>query len=363
MSSILARSNELLNVGPFSLENKEHSVKFLEAMVELTNHHVENCMPYSQIISNLSHPMNWNLKSNNNVPFLPVRLFKELELRSIEIDQVFKVMFSSGTSGNLPSKIFLNRENAKNQSLALSRIFKDFINLSRPPILIIDAEKTIMNRGSFSARAAGILGFSFLGRDITFALNDDMSINLERVKNFIEQHQSESILLFGFTSIIWEHFVNSISLTEMKNQFQNATILHGGGWKKLEALKVGSIEFKHKIFESIGAPTVVNYYGLVEQTGSIYFECNEGFFHSSVYSNIVTRDPFDFVPLSYGEEGLLQLQSILPTSYPGHSLLTEDVGTILGVDDCKCGRLGQRFTIKGRIPDAEVRGCSDTYAS
>jgi len=54
--------------------------------------------------------------------------------------------------------------------------------------------------------------------------------------------------------------------------------------------------------------------------------------------------------------------SVLPFSYPGHSLLTEDEGTLLGEDDCTCGRLGKYFRIVGRLKNAEIRGCSDTYA-
>jgi hypothetical protein len=42
--------------------------------------------------------------------------------------------------------------------------------------------------------------------------------------------------------------------------------------------------------------------------------------------------------------------------------LTEDLGVILGEDDCPCGRMGRYFRVQGRIPAAEVRGCSDTYA-
>ena len=49
----------------------------------------------------------------------------------------------------------------------------------------------------------------------------------------------------------------------------------------------------------------------------------------------------------------------LAYSYPGHSILTEDLGKILGVDNCPCGRLGKYFSISGRIKHSELRGCSD----
>ena len=62
-----------------------------------------------------------------------------------------------------------------------------------------------------------------------------------------------------------------------------------------------------------------------------------------------------------GEEGIIEVLSIAPISYPGHAILTEDLGVVLGEDNCPCGRLGKFFKVIGRIPAAEIRGCSDTY--
>jgi hypothetical protein len=54
---------------------------------------------------------------------------------------------------------------------------------------------------------------------------------------------------------------------------------------------------------------------------------------------------------------------MLPTSYPGHSILTEDLGVIQGIDDDPGGWLGKRFSLLGRVPRTQLRGCSDTYAA
>ena len=59
------------------------------------------------------------------------------------------------------------------------------------------------------------------------------------------------------------------------------------------------------------------------------------------------------------EAGLIQTLSLLPVSYPGQSILTEDIGIIHGIDNCKCGKLGKYFSVLGRVPDSELRGCSD----
>ena len=58
---------------------------------------------------------------------------------------------------------------------------------------------------------------------------------------------------------------------------------------------------------------------------------------------------------------MIQTMSLLPTCYPGHNILTEDMGKMISKDGCKCGRKGKFFEIIGRIPKTEVRGCSDVY--
>ena len=90
-------------------------------------------------------------------------------------------------------------------------------------------------------------------------------------------------------------------------------------------------------------------------------ECEYGHYHSSVFSDIIIRRAYDFSIAGIGEEGIIQVLSILPKSYPGHSLLTDDKGILLGEDDCPCGRLGKYFKVTGRLEHAEIRGCSDTY--
>ena len=54
--------------------------------------------------------------------------------------------------------------------------------------------------------------------------------------------------------------------------------------------------------------------------------------------------------------------SLLPKSYPGHSLLTEDLGVIESVR--KSGRfIGKGLRVIGRVKKAELRGCSDVIAA
>ena len=185
----------------------------------------------------------------------------------------------------------------------------------------------------------------------------------DKVLNFIEKHKDDQIFIFGFTFMIWKHFLNKAISNKINLDFSKATIIHGGGWKKLINEAVSTELFKEKLKSVFGISKVYDYYGMVEQTGSIYLECERGHLHTSIYSDVVTRRGADFEPAEFGEVGVIEVVSILPTSYPGHVLLTEDEGVVLGEDDCSCGRLGKYFRIIGRIKNAEPRGCSDTYSS
>ena len=102
---------------------------------------------------------------------------------------------------------------------------------------------------------------------------------------------------------------------------------------------------------------------MAEQSGTIYFKCEHRNYHTSIFSDIITRKGDDLSVCDYGETGMVEFVSVVPHSYPGHVLLTEDEGVILGEDDCPCGRLGKYFRISGRLKNAEIRGCSDTYAA
>lgn len=352
--------DETLNIPPYSLDKNEKAELFNVEMKELMILHSDKCKEYRKIL----HALNINPKQivdYSQTPFLPVRLFKEYDLKSITQDEVFKVMTSSGTTGQAVSKIYLDKDNASIQQKVLVKIVSDFTGASRLPMLIIDSPSVIKDRNMFSARGAGILGFSIFGADRTYVFDENMHLNLEVLDQFLEKHKGEKILLFGFTFMIWQHFYKELKKINRKFDLSRGILIHGGGWKKLVGEAVSKDEFKKCLNDVCGIEHIHDYYGMVEQTGCIYMECEYGHLHASVFSDVIIRNPKDFSINPIGEKGLIQVLSLLPTSYPGHSLLTEDEGEILGIDDCTCGRNGKYFKIHGRIKSAEIRGCSDTY--
>lgn len=353
---------------------KEIKAEILTARLrELTEHHIEHCDIYKRMMAlkgiTKDSLLNYDgvEKTYTDLPFLPVRLFKELELKSVQQEDVVKTMTSSGTSGQRVSKIFLDRTTSSNQQKVMVKIVSDFTGSARMPMLILDCPSVVKNRKLFSARGAGILGFSMFGTDRTYAFRDeDMSLDIEKVQGFLEKHRNENILLFGFTFMVWQHFYKELERLKKDGtsfDLRRGILIHGGGWKKLISEAVSPDEFKRCLKDVCGIERVHDYYGMVEQTGCIYMECECGHLHASVFSDVITRRARDFSVCEYGEKGIIQVVSSIPESYPGHSLLTEDEGIILGEDDCPCGRKGKYFRITGRMQNAEIRGCSDTYAA
>jgi len=202
---------------------------------------------------------------------------------------------------------------------------------------------------------------SNFGRQHFYLLNEKMEIDLPGLKRFLHQHENKKILLFGFTFMVWEFFYKKLQDIGEFLDMGNSTLIHSGGWKKLEDQAVSNNIFKESIRTQTGIENIYNFYGMAEQLGSIFMECDQGHLHASIFSDIIIRDPFDWSPSPVNQKGIIEVFSILPRSYPGHVLLTEDIGMLLGEDDCPCGRKGKYFKVIGRAAKSENRGCSDTY--
>lgn len=358
--------DEVLSLAPYSLSKSEKRELFNSRIAYLTRHHCDCCDKYSKMLAAVGYDAHQSCQDYLNIPYIPVRMFKERKLLSVPEEEVIKTMTSSGTTGQAVSKIYLDKRTATNQQKAMVHIVESFTGSSRMPMIILDCPSVVKDRKMFSARGAGILGFSILGSKRMYAFDDNMNLKLEEVREFVNQYRDRKILLFGFTFIIWQHFYKE--LVRIKEEtgetldLSKAILIHGGGWKKLTAESVSAVEFKERMNAICGLNSVHDYYGMVEQTGCIYMECEYGHLHASNFSDVVVRNPITFKECKHGERGVIQVISTIPESYPGHSLLTEDEGVIIGEDDCPCMRKGKYFEVLGRVKNSEIRGCSDTYA-
>ena len=341
---------KIINKDPYSFKKIKKKKLFKKYLSILNNHHYYNCERYKKLIDS------FNSNKIKIFPMLPVKLFKLFDLISVKKNKIVKKLVSSGTSGQEPSKIFLDKENSSNQMKVLTKIIEALLGKKRLPMLIIDKKSTISNRSIFNARAAAIFGFSLFGKNYCYLINEKNEIDYKSLNIFLEKFRKEKFIIFGFTSFIYEYLIKKMKYKKI--DLKNAILLHGGGWKKLENLKITNSLFKNKLNLKLNLKNIFNYYGMVEQTGSIFTECSDGYFHTTIFSDIFIRD-HNFETQKFNKRGLIQLISLIPTSYPGHNILTEDIGEIKGEDNCNCGKSGKYFLVHGRAKEAEVRGCSD----
>jgi phenylacetate-coenzyme A ligase PaaK-like adenylate-forming protein len=66
-----------------------------------------------------------------DVPFIPVQMFKYFDLRTCPEQEIVKILQSSGTTGGQPSRIPLDKATTMNQIKALKSTLSDYLGNSR----------------------------------------------------------------------------------------------------------------------------------------------------------------------------------------------------------------------------------------
>lgn len=341
----------------YTIPQGEKEALLTEELARLTSFHRERCPEYGRLVERL-FPSYGGSGGLADIPYIPVGLFKSHRLASVGEQDIFRVLNSSGTTGQAPSRVYLDRETAQLQSAALVATMAGVLGKQRLPMLIVDSENILRGDKRFTARAAGILGMMTLGRGHRYLLDDELVLDKDALAQFLEKFGGQPFLLFGFTFIVWQSLYEQCRDGEF--DLSNGVLIHSGGWKKLQDRAVPPEEFRRRLRSRLRLERVYNFYGMVEQVGGVFVEGDDGCLYASNFSDALIRDPDTFEVLPDGETGVMQVLSVLPRSYPGHSILTEDLGYVAHGDDPGSSRRGKGFRIAGRAPRTEMRGCSDT---
>ena len=287
-------------------------------------------------------------------------LFKELDLKSITEDENVITLTSSGTTGQAVSRISVDRETSTAQQKCLANSIGHILGKRRLPMLVADTAEVIKDPKLMSARGAGVLGMMRFGVKPVFMLDADGQPAIDDVRKFLAVYGAEPFFIFGFTFLVWS--ILSEQFRDAGLDLAKGTLIHSGGWKKMVEKAVGPEEFKAELKRTVNLSSSYNFYGMVEQIGSIFVEGDDGLLYAPNYSDVIIRDEKTWQPCRVGVPGIIQVVSLLPKSYPGHSLLTEDLGVIESVS--KSGRfIGKGLRVIGRVKKAELRGCSDVIAA
>jgi phenylacetate-coenzyme A ligase PaaK-like adenylate-forming protein len=341
----------LLEHKPFKMNRIEKSKLFLSAMNESIEFHYSNSLGFKKIIDGSKKGKSFeNIES---IPYLPIILFKKIKLTSVPDTQIVSVIKSSATTGGVPSTIYLDEITRKRQIKCLNSILSSFMGSKRTNFIIFDTEKTITSKeGELSSRGSAIRGLMPFAKSLNFVLDNGLKLESNKFNQVLEKLKGEEIYIFGFTWLLYKTLsqLNPVKISQCK-------VLHIGGWKKLKDIEVSKEEFNRKVESNLGTEDIYDIYGMTEQLGTVYIDCEQGYKHVPIYSEILMRD---IENLKSSKEGFIQLISPIPHSYPGISILTDDIGKIIGEDDCLCGRKGKYFIFKERAKNAELKGCGDT---
>ena len=190
--------SQWLSHAPYAWTQEEKEKQYLPYFQELTEHHRRHCRPYGQALDVFGYGRRFS--ALEQIPMVPIRLFKYLKLQSIPDEDIFKIITSSGTTDQARSRIVLDAATAQNQQLTLYAIVKDFLGAGRVPMLIVDSPSVFTDRAAFNARGAAILGFSIFAKKKYYALTDDLTLNKEALQAFASR--TGPVLIFGFTFMI-----------------------------------------------------------------------------------------------------------------------------------------------------------------
>jgi hypothetical protein len=330
---------------------------FLAEMNALTRQHLDGCAEYARIWPDFQEA-----ESLDDLPFLHVGVFKHIPFKThaagIQHERTLK---SSATSSGVASLITLDQTSSKLQSASTLAILKDFVGDAIRPLLILDSSRSLLARGEISARIAAAMSLRPLASEMYFLLKDAGDENSMKWDLLAEQLRlHDNFLVYGFTWILWLAWGKTDMPDEVRELLAGKRFhfVHSGGWKKLEDIQVDHGTFNRQLLNGLHPDSrVIDFYGLVEQVGIIYPLCESGYRHPPVWADVLVRDPWTLEPLT-GKPGQLQLMNTLARGAPYHNVYTEDLGRIVP-GDCPCGRSGKRFELLGRVPKAEIRGCSN----
>lgn len=316
-------------------------------------------------------PMDYRSASHvASLPYLPVSILKaNPPLSLVGQDEIKRTLTSSATTSQSPSRVAVDLPTSRRMTKGTATIVRDFIGPARRPYLVVDLPSYLGSGSELGARGAAIQGLQPFASNVTYCLglNDQGELVLDRNKleEFARIHPETDVLVYGFTYILWNHLVKPLLADGACLKLPKVRILHSGGWKRLQEQAVEKTAFNQGLARVFGCSPecVIDFYGMVESVGVIFPDCPEGNKHSPAFGEVIVRNPLTLETVAPGEIGIVQVCSVLPTSFPGHLLLTEDMAKVVAYDGCPCGRRGISFRFAGRIPKAEVRGCGNLQST
>jgi hypothetical protein len=360
--------DEILRQPPYASRPGEHRELLHAAIEQAIRHHCSSCPSFARWYRKQGADPEQEIHDLACVPFLPVSMFKRFSLESVTERDVVRVLKSSATSSQTPSRVVLDRLTRDRQMRTLAVLLSALMGGQRRPFVVLDVAASTQTDRELSARVAGLRGYLMMASEIHYVLTmhgGRPMLEVDKVDQLLTAFRAQSlpVCLIGYTYILYEYVVAPLVRAGRSVPLPpGSMVLHFGGWKRLEAQAIDRAQLNAEVSTAfpMAQPCVRDVYGFTEQLGIIYPDDGNGVRLAPVYADAIVRDPITLEPAPDGVPGLLEFVTPLPHSYPGVALLLDDIGKIVSRDQGVDGRYGTRFEVVGRARGAEVRGCGDT---
>lgn len=313
----------------FSISNE---LDFEKTALKVFRFQAENNLVYKNFIKHLNlSPL--EVKSIEEIPFLPIRFFKEFEVVSGK-HAVEKIFTSSGTSGIQTSKHFVTDlsfyiESLKHSFQHFYGEISDYTIFALLPSYLEREGSSLIDMVEFWIEKSGKGGFYLYNHEELF-------------QNLMEHEKSgKKAILIGVSFALLD-FVEKFQL-----ELKNTTVMETGGMKgrKEEITR----EELHKILKKgFGLDEIHSEYGMTELLSQAYSKGNSKFKTPNWMKILIrdTEDPLSF--LSQGKTGginVIDLANLNSCSF----IATDDLGKT---------HADHSFEILGRFDHSDVRGCN-----
>lgn len=269
------------------------------------------------------------------IPFLPIEFFKTHEIITIPIAIGSKIFTSSGTTGSIQSKHYVNDIRIYEKSYRKG--FEHFYGNIEEYCILALLPSYLEREGSSLIYMMDDLIKKSKHPQSGFYLN-----NYDELLLKLKQLQGQKTLLVGVTYAL-------LDLVELlgSGDYKNLIIMETGGMKGKREELVRE-ELHERLCKGFGVDVIHSEYGMTELLSQAYSKGN-GVFDCPPWMKILirdTNDPFTILPHNKtGGINVIDLANINSCSF----IATQDLGRSL---------LDNSFEVLGRFDNSDIRGCN-----
>lgn len=350
-------------------DQKGTSEIFINAIIEVLEHHMQNNVFFKNLLDeNNFKPSDIKTEADLvKIPCIPANFFKTYESLSVDRDNIFVHVTSSGTAGQKSQMFFDKPSWDFGQSMIGNMIkYYGFLSNEKTNYILYTYEPTKGSKLGTAKTDEGLMQYAPVN-DKFFALKynghgHDFDVFGVINKLYEYEEQGLPVRIFGFPSFLYFTLkqMQDLNMRPLKLNKKSIMML-GGGWKGYADKQIGKYELYNLCEEMLGVPqeNCRDGYGSTEHSVP-YFECKNHHFHIPIYSRMFIRDFKTLEPLPYGEVGFANFVTPHLLSVPAISVLMGDMAVMHPAEDCGCGINTPYMEILGRAGTSVAKSCAIT---